>query len=459
MDALMLSLAVLLPWAAGVAWLRFLPRSQPLPWAIAIGYGHFIGVLALTLLMRAWSLTGIRWSFWGLAALLVLFAAVPVVRAGERRAALARPGFGAEWHALERWKRIVMVALLAWIAVRFAGLLLEIVWRPLYPWDAWLQWATKARVWFDQGYMAPFEPFDLWIAADPGKVFIDPNPTYPATVPLLQVWTCLAIGRWDDALMNLPWFAAGIALGFGFWGQVRAWGAPLLLATIGTCLLLTTPFLDTHVALAGYAELHMAAMYGLAAMAFFLWVRDRDPRQGWMALVLVLALPLVKKPGIFWLASFVPAYLVFLRPRVAGIAFAIAAALGLAALFVLRETGLRIFGYALTGDVSAGEVSTALAQNLFEMGNWNLFFWLLLAAIAATWRKLFDGALASITTMMLFGVYFLAVVFYFSVASEWVSDFSTVNRAVFHMVPLAAFFLMALVMRRFYAPPEPPRLV
>ena len=57
MDGLMVALSVVLPWAAGIAWLRFLPRSAPLPWAIAIGYGHFIGLLFLTLAMRAWSFT------------------------------------------------------------------------------------------------------------------------------------------------------------------------------------------------------------------------------------------------------------------------------------------------------------------------------------------------------------------------------------------------------------------
>jgi hypothetical protein len=34
-----------------------------------------------------------------------------------------------------------------------------------------------------------------------------------------------------------------------------------------------------------------------------------------------------------------------------------------------------------------------------------------------------------------------------------------VNRAVFHMVPLAAFYGVALVERQFHAPPDPPRLV
>ena len=56
----MLTLSVLLPWAAGTAWLRFPPRREPLPWASAIGYGHFVGLLALTLIMRASSLAGMK---------------------------------------------------------------------------------------------------------------------------------------------------------------------------------------------------------------------------------------------------------------------------------------------------------------------------------------------------------------------------------------------------------------
>jgi hypothetical protein len=460
MDALMLFLSLALPWAAGIAWLRFLPKSAPLPWATAIGYGHFVGILALTLVMRLYSVAGVKWNFLAIAGALMVFAAIPVFRARARwRDALAKPRLDEDWTVLDKRTRIVLCAIGVVLVARYAGLLLEIVWRPLFPWDAWLQWATKARVWFDQGYMAPFVPYDMWLAGDPARVFTDPAPGYPATVPLLQVWSCIALGRWDDALMNVPWFACGVALGFAFWGQVRTWGAPPLLAAAATYLLLTVPFVDTHIALAGYAELHMAAIYGLAAMAFFLWARDRDPRQAWLALVLALALPFIKRPGIFWLASFIPAVLVVLRPRVALIALGVAGIVGLIGLFFLRTTGMQVFNYALSADVNAGEVTTALAQNLFEMGNWNLFFWFVPLMAIIAWRKLLRGPLAPMTVMVAFGIYFLAIVFYFSIAGEWVSDFTTVNRAVFHMMPLAAFWLVALVLARFYSPPEPPRLV
>ncbi len=81
------------------------------------------------------------------------------------------------------------------------------------------------------------------------------------------------------------------------------------------------------------------------------------------------------------------------------------------------------------------------------------------AIAIAAWRRLFEGPMATITTMVAYGLYFLAIVFYFSIAGEWVSDFTTVNRAVFHMVPLTAFWALVLVERFLHAPPPPPKLV
>ena len=72
-----------------------------------------------------------------------------------------------------------------------------------------MQWATKARVWFELRTLAPFAPFDVWLPAN-GALYTDAAPHYPATVPLWQVWSALLMGRWDDSLTNLAWWCTAL---------------------------------------------------------------------------------------------------------------------------------------------------------------------------------------------------------------------------------------------------------
>ena len=72
--------------------------------------------------------------------------------------------------------RYLFIAILMWLALRFALLLLDVVWTPLYPWDAWIQWATKARVWYALGQIVPFGRSEAWFAAN-GEPIDCPRPS------------------------------------------------------------------------------------------------------------------------------------------------------------------------------------------------------------------------------------------------------------------------------------------
>src|SRR5258708_15457915 len=194
METLALALGLLLPWALGVLLLLALDHSRVGSAAAAnaalhLGYGYFIGALLLTLWMRVLSAAGIGYGRLSIGVPLIAAAAALLVRgnrislADARAAAisLVRP-------ALPRWQHIAWTLLLAWLALRFASLAVEVAWRPLYPWDAWTQWATKARVWYELGHIVPFVPADVWLAGNTGAYF-DASPNAPATIPLLQVWS------------------------------------------------------------------------------------------------------------------------------------------------------------------------------------------------------------------------------------------------------------------------------
>jgi hypothetical protein len=256
-----------LVWAAGVALVAALPHSRgsftasgEIAWLV--GTGYFAGAFLLTVWMRMLSLAGIPLGRGSVGVPLILLAVAGAWWVRRR----ADPSFATAWReAFEALRarglggasRALWFALLAWLALRSLPPFLEVATRPLYPWDAWMQWATKARVWFELRAWVPFVNTDAWLAAQ-GALYTDMAPTYPSTVPLWQVWSSLALGRYDDVLMNLPWWIASVAFAIAIFGALRRIEFGPVAALAGTWIVVSLPLADVHVALAGYAHLPMA---------------------------------------------------------------------------------------------------------------------------------------------------------------------------------------------------------
>src|SRR5512134_626796 len=155
MEALRLIVGLLLPWLLGIALLvvvrdRHRALADPGELAWIVGAGYLAGAFVLTLWMRILSLAGIHFGVVVIALpLLALAAALTWIEWRRERAAI----FGTTAQALvalarspglSRGARVVWILAIAWLALRFLLLGLEVAWQPLYPWDAWIQWATKA---------------------------------------------------------------------------------------------------------------------------------------------------------------------------------------------------------------------------------------------------------------------------------------------------------------------------
>src|SRR5205823_12037706 len=277
---------------------------------------------------------------------------------------------------LPRWQQWAWMLLLTWLGLRFASIAAEIMWRPLYPWDAWVQWATKARVWFELGRIVPFVGADVWLSAATAASF-DASPDNPSTVPLLQVWSCVALGRWDDSAMNYPWLCMLLALTLAVYGSLRSAGLSLLGELIGGYLVASLPLLDTHAALAGYADLMLAGVYTCAALALHRWVLRRDARDAALALLFTLACPLVEISGMVWALTLVPGVVVAIFPR-RGPKF-VAFGFGIAGLvvLVLAQSERALLGYPLYLDYQPPWHSLAAAY-LFS-GSWHLLWYAVIA--------------------------------------------------------------------------------
>jgi hypothetical protein len=259
-----LVLSIALPWLMGLVWLyALLGRTGRWHPAQILGAGYLSGIFATTVIIRIQFAFGQVPGFYStsaLVALMALFGCLVIWRSNFP----PREKYNSHVAGYEAAICIaVMVLVIIW---RYSTIFQEVALRPLYPWDAWMNWAPKAIVWEHYQQMMPFVDAQTWLAADlPTSLHTIRAASYPITVPLVQFWSMQALGTSDHTLIYLHWPILAVSLGLALYGYLRLADVPAIGATMGSYMLLGLPYINVHTALAGYADLWMAAAIGLCA--------------------------------------------------------------------------------------------------------------------------------------------------------------------------------------------------
>ncbi|HSH26651.1 MAG TPA: hypothetical protein VK972_02600, partial [Wenzhouxiangella sp.] len=386
-----LIIALALPWLCGAALLgAFLPRPRPM---IVFGHGYMVGQLLVILILLALDAVGAGVSFLPVAAILIMILLASAAIWWRRSAGIGLPTPGRDvlWHLL--W-----LLPLAWFAFERGSVLAsELMLRPLYAWDAWMNWVPRAVVWFEHGQLTPFVSPAQWLQATPGaEVYTLGNwraAEYPPGIPLLLLWVMLGAGTADHTLLYLPWLLLPASLAMAIWGHLRSRSAVPWLAGLAVFAWLSQPLPNIHAALAGYADLWLAAAFCFAAMALDEWQSRGDFKYGVLALVMAGACALFKVPGLA-LAGIVvvAAIIVAWRPStrllfaaVAVAACALAAGL-IAGMWADPQGGggswaqLELFATLPTLNFRPSPLLPYLWESLFVQANWHLLWLLVLLA-------------------------------------------------------------------------------
>ncbi|NND66551.1 MAG: hypothetical protein HKN19_03090 [Halioglobus sp.] len=425
------------------------PREVAGRGALVWGHGALLGLLAATLLLRAVDMLGYGLDFnITIGALLVLLLVLAGLNLRRRTWLSSAPA--TTWTI---GTRLLFGLLLAFVLLRLVSLGLEILWRPLFPWDATMHWATKAKVWFAEGSMVPFVQYNEWAELFGEGVFTDRHPEYPATIPLLQVWMNLALGAWNESLMNLPWLVCYAALGLLFYGHLRFAGLAAVTAMAFTYLLLSMPLLNIHVALAGYADLFLGATYGAALMFFFHWCQDRAPWKLVAMVIFLLLCPALKNEGTIWAASLAPAFAAMLLPRTETLKFFVLLALLVILAILVIPNNMVIAGTTLADLLPRfnPEGLKGLLQSVWLHDNWHLQGYVLLGAVPAVVllrERVTQHHLGFLLALAAAAGAFLYL-FLFTGFSGGAKDLSGVGRLWLHLCPglmfMAAVFYRDLV--------------
>lgn len=461
--------SLFLPWIVGVLWLRRLwpqARSPEL-----LGYGYLVGILITTLLLRLWGSAGLELQFFPIAATLLAVSALSFVLAeptAQSLSATSSPDSGGDTQTKEgmsglwSWKNLMFTVFLSLLLWRFVILVEDNLLRPLFSWDSWMNWAPKARVWFELGHLAPYVSPQAWLegASLNGAYTIGNSEAwnYPITVPLILLWSALGMDAWHDDLVKIPWVLCGVALGLGVFGQLRNFGISRTPSILAVYLLLSMPYLEIHLLLGGYAEIWLATALCFGFLAYLRWRDTRNPVDLGLALLFIVFCTLTKKPGMIWGGMLALTILVEVLPR--RVLMVIAAAIIAFAVFVFSAEGVgfsihAIGDFQLTADGitlpylgshpwTFTDVSAPLFDSLFMSSNWHLFWYaatalVLFSAFTGRVRLEYAGPLFFIVVLV---ATFVLIFFFVPKYSHDAINRTTLNRAILHLAPTIFVFLV-----------------
>lgn len=476
MSLLLALVAIIVPWIAGSLVLRlFWADESPGRRSFIAGYGYVIGLLAAGGLAGLQAGLGLGLGGWPL---LLLFVFV-IVLLQMRRGGLGLPRVASlkeifRFEAdLSRQSMLAMGVILVLLAIRGLSAAFEMLDQGLYGWDAFTTWAYRARVWVEAGDLLPMVAPEVWLGDRNAALIALPAANYPPLTSLIMAWPATLVGSWDETAALLPWIFLFVALGLGLYGQCRLWGATPLEGLVFVWFLLSLPLTGSQVAIAGYADLWLAATLGFGFMAFMQALKTADRRQALLAALLVLVGVLIKAEGLVWAAFFLPALLaarlsirgwVVLAGLVALMLVGLAVSGGIVVdLPVLGRLELslgRVYS-PITGEFvfSAQEgVLRPLLIHFFVFDTWHLLMWGIFfgllwqvamfvtrdraTSVPQGWQV---AALAWVVSA--FAGYYL--LFFWTAAAEWVRLGTSVNRIVLHFAPALIFWLQCLwVFRR-----------
>lgn len=456
-------LALLLPWFSGTIWVYFLVgRSAYWNRSLVVGHGFLFGMFLTGMILRCSDLLQLPLNFWSTAAALLVLS-IPGLYLIHRNPPSHRPISSAT--PLQLWQRAAVILLLMLICGRYLLLAQELALRPLFAWDAFMNWVPKAVVWYQQNEITAFVSPNAWLAlpAEDTSYTLGNNRSwnYPHTVPLIQLWGMLAVGSSDHPLVFLPWLVIVLSAGLSIYGHLRLAGSPVVTATLACYVFLNMPYVNVHSVLPGYADIWLAVAFGQACMALHAWQQSGHWSHALLALLMAAICATLKTPGLVLggiiLVVIIYCQLNLSRKQLLSVGTALAV-IGSYIFFIGIRVDLPFLGtVSLSSDsiqlpligqfkLLFHPVHEAIGKSLFTMSNWNIWwpaFFLTLAHTVITRKNIQAGYPAGLAILLCTA--FIIFTFNFTKHFWSAENFTTLNRAILYMMPALVFYTFTLL--------------
>ncbi|MDP3938061.1 MAG: hypothetical protein Q8R92_07980, partial [Deltaproteobacteria bacterium] len=276
---------------------------------------------------------------------------------------------------------------------------------------------------------------------------------YPPAPGLVLAWFEMLHGRWNEYAVSLAQWNYYAAMLLLFHAGLRRLVSRSL-SLVGVYLLSAFPLFLTHAALAGYADLPMALYLTAAGIFLHRYAREGGANDLRLAIVFSLCLPAIKLEGVtylpialFCMGAAVAVRRGLVRPAaIAGVA-TLAAALGLAAIFLLEARYgtegppvlAAVWGNLVPGN-RMGEIAGPLVDHFF----WGFNNWMLagtLVAMAFPLLALRAGRGEDLPLALYGGALLATFAYLYGVGGAylWLVNGTVVNRTFLQILPILLY--------------------
>jgi hypothetical protein len=454
MDILRLMLGLLLPWIGAYFWLAAIEsrlKPQPAHKLRQLGYAFFLSMAGVSglLLAQSWLLGQVSFG------LPISIIAVVSLAGGAAFVKSRHLAFQPHNGRPSTLYTILFWFFASWAALHLVLVAIEILNRPVFPWDAWQTWIYRSKAWF---YLGDVVPLDTALAWEQGKATATYNTygaDYPKFVSVIALWPALALGQWHEQFVNWPTLFCGIALALAFYGHCREAEFPKWSSALGSYLLVSIPLIGSHLALAGQADIWQTGFTGLGFISL-LWgiVRGDNWHRG-LGLALILLGITVKNEGLVWFAVALALIAITTRPRLSATLALVATAI----VSVAWISGIHYVDLPVIGGlgINNGRIYVPMIgnfrlmefdlwddywANFYESSTWHLL-WTMLVICGLGLLAIPRGPLRlTIASLMLLLMSTQLTIFMFTEQGLWAEDWTAINRLPMHMVPVLIFVIL-----------------
>jgi len=169
-----------------------------------------------------------------------------------------------------RGVKLVLAAILSiWILIKIGFVFYECFNRPIYSWDAFINWSVSAKLFFYRKGLV-LNPSDEHFFGRGYRVFYG----YPLHFPLLEVWVSLWLGRFHEILSKAPSFFYFIAVLGLLYGAVKR-EATTLFALMAVFFMASAPLFTFH-GQDAYSDLPLSYFVLASVVLFWRFMRSGE---------------------------------------------------------------------------------------------------------------------------------------------------------------------------------------